>query len=443
MGKYDKEFNELKLLADSIWEKAKKLLGERAEYDLFKGSNIFKLTSQEGHYVILEITDCDHVVLTFYDRDDNKLFFAETAREYIIRESENGFALKYISSFKPLEIMDYINIFKKLEFDKIKLLYSYNRIHAIRQLIEKTFGIEEDELSVSDSSYLCITPKITEMLSAVINGRYHVTSSIHNGEYFENIIDGNNIHESFRVNKSDIVETFDLEIDLGYEEKLRIRKYEKDYMFFYKKGDFGREIKVSFEDERSSLMLNELKSIALYDWDNMNKWPKIKIDYSHNKLVDNEKKKLYSISIYGRKEIDLIEQKGIEHILNYPEVRDFIIFIINIIENKLTKEMKEYILDYRYFGNVTKHVYKNENFSDDKIKDIFNKIKETYHKGGNRTSDLIIEKIESILKSKISESEKTAKIESLCRDMSSSTIDEVSSYINCNEAGKKLELKLK
>lgn len=29
MGKYDKEFNELKLLADSIWEKAKELLGER------------------------------------------------------------------------------------------------------------------------------------------------------------------------------------------------------------------------------------------------------------------------------------------------------------------------------------------------------------------------------------------------------------------------------
>ena len=443
MGKYDKEFNELKLLANSIWEKAKKLLGERAEYDLFKGSNIFKLTSQEGHYVILEITDCDHVVLTFYDRDDNKLFFAETAREYIIRESENGFALKYISSFKPLEIMDYINIFKKLEFDKVKLLYSYNRIHAIRQLIEKTFGIEEDELSVSDSSYLCITPKITEMLSAVINERYHVTSSIHNGEYFENIIDGDNTHISFRLNWYDIIETFNLEIDLGYEEKLRIRKYENDYAFFYKKGNFGREIKVSFEDERSSLILNELKSIALYDWDSMNKWPKIKIDYSHNKLVDNEKKKLYSISIYGIKEIDLIEQRGVEHILNYPEVRDFIIFIINIIENKLTKEMKEYILDYRYFGNVTKYAYKNEDFSDDKIKDIFNKIKETYHKGGNRTSDLIIEKIESILKSGCSESEKTAKIESLCRDMSSSTIEEVSSYINRNEAGKKLELKLK
>ncbi len=439
MGKYDKEFNELKLLADSIWEKAKELLGEKADNDLLKVSNIFKLTSSEGYYVVLEKTDNNQVILSFYDRDDNKMFYAETSMKY-------GNVLGHISTFDGIpreKTIDYINIFKDLKLDRIKLLYSYNRLYVIRALMKSTFGIEEDELSVSDSSYLCIAPKITEMLSTIINGRYLVTSNLFNNEYAESIIEGDGVHESFRVNKSDIVETFNLEIDLGYEEKLRIRKYENDYAFFYKKGNFGREIKVSFEDERSSLILNELKSIALYDWDNMNKWPKIKIDYSHNKLVDSEKKKLYSISIYGIKEIDLIEQRGVEHILNYPEVRDFIIFIINIIENKLTKEMKEYILDYRYFGNVTKCAYKNEDFSDDKIKDIFNKIKETYHKGGNRTSDLIIEKIESILKSGCSESEKTAKIESLCRDMSSSTIDEVSSYINSNEAGKKLELKLK
>ena len=110
MGKYDKEFNELKLLADSIWEKAKKLLGERTKEVLFKQRNVLKLTSQEGHYVILEITDCDKVVITFCDRDDNKLFFAETAMEYYIHDSENGYALTYISSFKPFEIMFDIEI---------------------------------------------------------------------------------------------------------------------------------------------------------------------------------------------------------------------------------------------------------------------------------------------------------------------------------------------
>ena len=42
----------------------------------------------------------------------------------------------------------------------------------------------------------------------------------------------------------------------------------------------------------------------------------------------------------------------------------------------------------------------------------------------------------TIRRKDISESEKTAKIESLCRDMSSSTIEEVSSYINRNEGEK-------
>lgn len=228
MEKWLKEYKEGKLLVTYIWNKAKELLGDRTKEELLNkdACYVFKLASLDGSSVILEEERWGYVLFKLYDANCTELF---TIRSFYndlgnIESTSNAFECK-----NQEKLLEYIETFKKAKFTNIELLYSKRRLNIIKQCANEY--LDNDKFSFEKPCYICLQPRSTDILSVIVNDKYHVTSTKnidYNGSLntiLENFIMGEGLRLYEKL-KHNFVEKFNLEIILGYEEKLIISKDE-------------------------------------------------------------------------------------------------------------------------------------------------------------------------------------------------------------------------